>query len=136
MGHSWRIMKMVLKAFIPSLSSMLLYSRRFLELVRSFFPTSGLFFALPLWHPHGIFWRTQFHTIYNGSDSFPGTLYLCTIICIIKVGPLCLFENWSPFLFSLIKNPKNLVCSPILEKIKMKPIICENKKRENTKFIW
>ena len=36
------------------------------------FLTSGSFFALSLWPINRMFWRTQFHSIYCQSDSFPG----------------------------------------------------------------
>ena len=78
MRHSWAILNMVLKVsiasflkvFIPSFDSM----PRFPKLVRSLSANSALFFALSLWPLIGIFWSTQFHSIYNGSDSPPGFL--------------------------------------------------------------
>ena len=36
------------------------------------FLTSGSFFALSLWPLNGMSWRTQFHSIYCWSGSFPG----------------------------------------------------------------
>ena len=46
---------------------------------------SESFFALTLWSLNGIFWRTQFHSIYNGSDSFPGFLNTSVVFLIFSL---------------------------------------------------
>ena len=110
-------------------------STRFSKLVRSLFCNSKLFLALSLWPLNGIFWGTQFHSIYNGSDSFPGFFDTSLVFSIfslcVKVNThfirtfLPLYYSFIPrivcpslpvnifhFLFSQQKS-KYLVCSRI-----------------------
>ena len=86
---------------------------------------SESFFALTLWSLNGIFWRTQFHSIYNGSDSFPGFLNTSVVFLI----------------FSLCDNSNTLFirtfCSlPHLRKNTMKGIVYETKKVNRGKTLW
>ena len=108
-------------------------SKRFPKLVRSLSANSASFFALSLWPLNAIFWSTQFHSIYNGSDSPPAllnaswflsifslcvkwnifssleSLYVCTIVSLKGGSPLLPLKNF-PFLFSK-QNSKTTVCS-------------------------
>ena len=100
-------------------------STRFPKSIRSVSTNSASFFALSLWPLSGISWSTQFHKIYNGSDSLPDflssslvysifslcvklktfsqleSLYLCTgIIVSFKGGSSPFLWKFLPFLFS------------------------------------
>ena len=78
MRHSWVNLNMVFKFSISSFLKVSLFphstlchksSARFPKLVRLLSANSPSIFALSLWPLKGTFWSTEFHSIYNGSDS-------------------------------------------------------------------
>ena len=100
-------------------------SLRYPELVRSLFPTSGLFFALSLCPLDGIFWNTQFHIFYNESDSFPYFLNFVFLNLFIrtsvssfrsKLASYSLFEYYPLLLRSVAKFPKIWFATPFKKK--------------------
>ena len=136
-NKTWGIQRAFWTWFLKFLSptSTLCYNScsRFPKLVRSLFINSGSFFALSLWALPGIFWRTQFHSTYNESNSFPGFLNTSLVFAIfymyIKLNtsfirtslPLChsFIQRSLPsplLLCSPTKTPKPLFVPPLKKK--------------------
>ena len=112
MRHSWGILNMVLKVLSPPTPALTLChngSTRLLKLLRSTFPNSILLFPLSLWPLNWIFWQTQFHSICNGSDSFPAFLNTSLVFLIfswcVKLNDFSI-RNSLPLYYSFIQRSK------------------------------
>ena len=123
------------------------------------FLTSGSFFALSLWPLNGMFWRTQFHSIYYRSDSFPGfvntSLVLLMFFLFVKSNTLfirtclllyhCLIQGyfspplpfWNCPLFCALppKIRKSCILPHLRRKHNERHFIWKNKS-EHTKFTY
>ena len=89
MSHSGAILSMVLKVSQSSFPS---FDSLCAMILPSFSASSASFFTLSLWPLNGIFWITQFHSIYNGSDSLPGFFNTSLVSSI-----LYLYVKWNTF---------------------------------------
>ena len=153
MSHSGAILSMVLKichGSFPSFDSLCAI------ILPSLSANSASFFTLSLWPLNGIFWITQFHNTYNGSDSLPGFFNTSLVSSI-----LYLYVKWNTFfirislplyhsfiqgwfaspsfenfpLSVLSQKSKNLVPLPVKEKSTMKQIVYETTKVNIPNFL-
>ena len=114
-----------------------------INLAKSLSVSSTSLFALSLWPPNGIFWGTQFHSIYSGRDSlhvFLNTSYVFSIFSYVLNEALSLLGSLYLCTIVSFKGGSSLKISPFLffhQKFQKSGFLRQLRKKHNeTHCIW